>query len=105
VIKPSRKAKAVAGIDSGEDDQTSNPEDTEEIGGKCKKSATTKAGTSKSAPKPKVPETSKSVPKPKAQAKKQAKKTATVNSNDEANGNEEEGDAEGEDQVDKYECL
>jgi len=45
------------------------------------------------------------VPKPKAQAKKQAKKTATVNSDDEANGDEEEGDAEGEDQVDEYKCL
>jgi hypothetical protein len=43
VIKPSRKAKAAAGIDSGEDDQTSDPEDTEEIGRKCKKLATTKA--------------------------------------------------------------
>jgi hypothetical protein len=33
------------------------------------------------------------------------KKTATVDSDDEANSDEEEGDAEGEDQVDEYECL
>jgi hypothetical protein len=105
VIKPSRKAKAAAGIVSGEDDQTSDPEDTEEIGGKRKKSATTKARTSESAPKPKAPATSKSAPKPKARAKKRAKKAATVDSDDEANGDEEEGDAEGEDQVDEYERL
>ena len=43
VIKPSWKSKAAAGRHSGEDDQTSDPEDTEEIGGKHKKSATTKA--------------------------------------------------------------
>jgi hypothetical protein len=70
VIKPSRKAKAAAGIDSGDDNQTSNPEDTEEIGGKRKRSATTKARTSESAPKPKAPATSKSAPKPKARANK-----------------------------------
>jgi hypothetical protein len=33
------------------------------------------------------------------------KKTATVDSDDEANSDEEEGDAEGEDQVDEYKCL
>jgi len=45
-----------------------------------------------------VPATLKSVPKPKAQARKWAKKTATVDSDNEA-GDEEEGNAEGEDQV------
>ena len=37
--------------------------------------------------------------------KEMSKKTEIVNSDDEANGDEEEGDAEGEDQVDEYEHL
>jgi hypothetical protein len=41
----------------------------------------------------------------KSTCKEMSEKTATVDSDDEANGDEEEGDAEGEDQVDKYECL
>ncbi|KAI9450083.1 hypothetical protein F5148DRAFT_1370913 [Russula earlei] len=62
-------------------------------------------GPSSKTPKPKAPATSKSVPKPNACTKKQAKKATIVNSDDKANGDKEEGDAEGEDQVDKYECL